>query len=82
MEAEEITCTLSEMIEQDLLNGGICEPQYYKGFTVRNGKQLFWYVKPTPNGYYAIYPKLEGGRLGYPRYVDANKTIVTVHPEK
>ena len=79
--AEIVRCTLAEMIDRDILWTSLCDPQEYKGFTIgERGKVMFWYFCPTPNGYYKIYPQDENGNLGYPRYVDANKTNVVCWP--
>lgn len=78
---EKIRCTLTEMIDMDILEVALDEPIQYRGFTVGDrGKQMFWHYLPTSNGYYRIYPQHENGQLGRPRYVDPGKTIVICHP--
>ena len=75
-----VRCTLAEMIENDILDGGIGQPHTTDGFSLgTRGKARFYMYDPTPNGYYKIYqqdPKTFQ-ILGV-RYVNANKTIVTV----
>lgn len=74
-----ITCTLAEMIDKDLLDCAIDEPTPYSGFIIgKRGKRLFWHYDPTPNGFYKIYPHYENGTIGRPIYVDATKTIITL----
>lgn len=78
-----LTMTLAELIDKDVLYSPMGQPQKHEGFTIgKKGKQMFWHVDPTRNGYYRIYPQFENGELGRPRYVDANKTNVIVHPIK
>jgi hypothetical protein len=65
--------TLSEMIDKDLLDRDV-----HKGFHVGRGSLIYWHYAPTKNGYYRIWPQSEGGQLGMPRYVDADKTKITL----
>lgn len=75
-----IQCTLAEMIEKDILDGGLGQTNLTDGFTIgKRGKARFYMFDPTPNGFYKIYQQdPETFDILGVRYVDANKTIVTV----
>ena len=74
-----VRCTLAEMIENDYLDISIGSPTTTDGFTIgKKGKAKFYMYDPTPNGYYKIYQQNERGDIVGIRYVDANKTMVTV----
>jgi len=50
-----------------------------KGFTIENGKKLYWYI--VPNKYrnqYRCFSVEDDGTLGWPRYCKLD-TKVTVH---
>lgn len=75
-----VQCTLAEMIDNDILDHGLNRECKTDGFSLgKRGKARFYMFDPTPNGFYKIYeqdPKTFE-LLGV-RYVDANKTNVTV----
>lgn len=75
-----VRCTLAEMIENDVLDSGIGGKNTTDGFTLgTRGRAKFYMYDPTPNGYYKIYEQdPETFELLGVRYVDANKTIVSV----
>jgi hypothetical protein len=74
-----VRCTLAEMIENDVLDHGIGGKNTTDGFTIGSrGKAKFYMYDPTPNGYYKIYEQGERGEIVGVRYVDADKTIVSV----
>jgi uncharacterized protein YcbX len=67
------------MIDQDILDHSIQGKGKTDGFSIgKRGKAMFWMYDPTPNGYYKLYQQNEEGEILGVRYVDADKTIVTV----
>jgi len=55
------------------------EGESARGFTIGSrGKTVFWYIVPTPNGYYKCYPQDEQGQLYAPRYY-VPETKITIH---
>jgi len=59
--------TLNEM--QQL---GDIDPKEYEGFTIGNGKKIYWYITPYPSsGLYRCLP-IESNKLGWPRWVTGN----------
>lgn len=73
-------CTITEMIERDLIDHSIGGKNLTNGFSIgKRGKVMFWMWDPTPNGYYKLYQQdPETFEVIGIRYVDANKTMVTV----
>ena len=49
-----------------------------KGFSVGNGKALYWYITPTQNGMYKCYRQYDNGEVGLPRYLSPSQ-IVKLH---
>jgi len=68
--------TLNEMLES-----GDLDPDKYEGFTIKNGKKVYWYITPMPNS--ALYRCLpiEGDKLGWPRWIPGS-TEINLTPKK
>lgn len=74
------TMTLTELADKydEIMFDGL-RPRA-KGFTIgKRGKTMFWFIDPTPNGFYRCYPQDSEGNLFPPRYYDPCKTLVTIH---
>ena len=74
---------LAFYFDQIMFEGdGLAVPKA-KGFVIgKRGKQLFWYLNPTRNGYYAVYPQYENGEIGHPRYYPSEKEITVKYIKK
>lgn len=71
--------TLEEMIDRDIIDCGIGQPNLTDGFSLgKRGKAKFWMWDPTPNGFYKLYEQDERGDIVSLRYVDARKQQVRV----
>jgi len=52
------------------------------GFTIGNGKKVYWYVLPTKNGMYQCLPIEKDGTLGWPRFVTSDAKVTIRSPTK
>jgi hypothetical protein len=74
-----IYCTLSEMIDNDILDHGIGGANTTDGFSLgKQGRSVFHMWDFTKNGYCVLYITNKRGQITGRRYVDATKTMVTV----
>lgn len=61
---------------EEYMQINLCSEVKSCGFTIGNGKKLYWYVVPF-NGYFKCYP-VEPDGLGWPRKVSGEQEI-TIH---
>jgi len=67
--------TLNDYIEQDYPNR-----TDIKGFTIRNGKKVYWYITPMPkSGLYRCLPVEKDETLGWPRWVPGDTSIKVIY---
>ena len=67
------TCRLCDIT--DVTGGLDLHPSLHEGFTIGNGKTMYWYIVWTKNGNATVY-KPEANPNG--RFVEGN-TIITIH---
>ena len=65
--------TLNDYIQADY-------PDYpnsdIEGFTIKNGKKVYWYITPMPkSGLYRCLPVEKDKTLGWPRYISGDTEI-------
>jgi len=65
--------TLNKYIENDYPNSVDIE-----GFTIKNGKKIYWYITPTKNGFYRCIPIERDETLGWARYIDGNTEVKVI----
>lgn len=49
-----------------------------EGFSIGKGKKIYWYISPSPLGFYYAYPQEPNGILGWRRQLKVNDKI-TIH---
>jgi len=60
----------------DMLELGDLDPNQYKGFTIKKGKKIYWYIIPMPkSGLYKCLPVGDDYTLGWPRWIPGNTKV-------
>ena len=51
-----------------------------KGFVIKNGKKLYWYITPySSRGVYRCFPIEKDGTLGCPRYIYPDTEVTVIY---
>ena len=78
---EELLCTVSLTLDElaTRFNELMIEPRPAAGFTIGQGKKLYWYITPYTD-HYRCLPIVPNGELGCPRWCKPIQKVTVHYP--